>query len=391
MNLRQIALSLFLLSLSGVAFSSEVHDLAAVADQAAVDVELEGFFPPELVDEFHAWVIEHKKVYSTLEDQFHRMKIWLKNHYLIEQHNNHDPSPSYTLGHNQYSDMTHEEFKEYFHLGDFSNGIPETFSGKSRVVIPQFEEDAEASLRGVASSRKLLSKKHHHPTEIDWREKGAVTNVKNQGKCGSCWAFSATGAIEGSMAVNGYPLVSLAVQELVDCDKSELGCRGGLMDSAFIAEEGWDGMCSWDDYPYDAPDHPSELTCRRTNCTAVEGSGVKSFVDVSPKDGPCKDEDLQTALLMQPISVALQADQLSFMFYNSGIMDQECGAQLDHGVLAVGYGEEDGKKFWIVKNSWGEEWGEKGYIRLVRFEPDDESAPEEGQCGIFMMASYPEV
>ena len=83
--------------------------------------------------------------------------------------------------------------------------------------------------------------------------------------------------------------------------------------------------------------------------------------------------------------------KLSFMFYNSGIMDQECGAQLDHGILAVGYGEEDGKKFWIVKNSWGEAWGEDGYIRLVRFDSDDASAPAEGQCGIFMMASYPEV
>jgi len=165
------------------------------------------------------------------------------------------------------------------------------------------------------------------------------------------------------------------------------------MDSAFITEEGWDGLCSWEDYPYDAPDHPDLLACKRTNCTSVEGSEVKRFVDLSPSEGePCSDDDLHAALTRQPVSVAVDASDLAFMFYKSGILDQTCGANLDHGVLAVGYGEDKhGKRFWIIKNSWGETWGEDGYLRIARFSSDDDSAPKEGQCGIFMMGSYPEV
>lgn len=346
---------------------------------------------------FKDWVAEHNKVYPTLEEEEIRMQIWLQNHYWIESHNSEDPPNSYTLGHNQYSDMTQEEFREYFRLGEFSPVPPGSFSGKSRVSIPNFEEN-KSTLRGiVSSSRKLQDEDHHHhhPKEFDWRENGAVASVKNQGACGSCWAFSATGAIEGSMAVNGYPLTSLSVEELVDCDKTDKGCSGGLMDSAFVEDEDWDGLCSWDDYPYDAPQHPNELTCQRVNCTAVEGSKVTKFVDLSTKGGePCTDADMQAALLKQPVAVAVEASGLAFMFYNSGVLDKKCGANLDHGVLAVGYGEEEGKdgeklRFWIIKNSWGTSWGEKGYLRIARFPTDDETAPKEGQCGIFLLPSYP--
>jgi len=349
------------------------------------------------VQEFNDWMKEHSKVYDTIQEKFHRMAIWLSNHELIEAHNKQEPKPSYTLGHNEFSDMTHDEFQEYFRLGEYSPGVPD-FNPEEKNT-PDFEE---AMLRGasverrrrlqISSSDEDVDKKNH-PKEKDWRKEGAVMSVKNQGKCGSCWAFSAVEAIEGSMIVHGFPPRNLSVEELVDCDKSDLGCSGGLMDSAFIAEEGWDGLCSWEDYTYDAPDHPHDLTCKRSNCTAVEGSAVKSFIDLSPsKNEPCTEDDLEKALNKQPVSVAIQANQLAFMFYKGGVLDSNCGSSLDHGVLAVGYGEDKStkEKYWIVKNSWGEKWGEDGYIRIAR-QSDVFDAPDAGQCGILMLPSYPEV
>jgi len=308
---------------------------------------------------------------------------------MIQAHNSQNPLPSYTLGHNSFSDMTHEEFQEYFRLGGYSPGVPSSFYGSQTNTISSYS--GGSSIRGASVSTRGLLGDEVVPKVKDWRAEGAVMSVKNQGRCGSCWAFSATGAIEGSMFVNGFKPMNLSVEELVDCDKSELGCSGGLMDSAFITEEGWKGLCSWEDYPYDAPEHPQDLVCRKSNCTSVEGSAIKSFVDLAPaKNTPCADEDLEAAIAKQPVAVAIQADQLAFMFYNGGVFDSDCGASLDHGVLAVGYGEEGDKKFWIVKNSWGEKWGEQGYIRIAR-QSEDFDAPEEGQCGILMLASYPVV
>ena len=200
----------------------------------------------------------------------------------------------------------------------------------------------------------------------------------------SCWAFSTTGALEGAKFIRTGELVALSEQNLLDCDHKDLGCRGGLMDNAFKFDEKTGGICSEEDYPYEAK---QGSVCNPTNCTDVPGTIVSTFYDVPPG----KESNLMAALAMQPISVAIQANQFVFQFYKNGVLtDDSCGkaAQLDHGVLAVGYGtdSETSEPYWTVKNSWGEQWGENGYIRMSR-----KSKNSYGMCGILKMASYPEV
>ncbi len=214
------------------------------------------------------------------------------------------------------------------------------------------------------------------PASVDWSAAGAVTPIKNQGQCGSCWSFSTTGSVEGINFIKTGTLVSLSEQQLVDCSGAEgnMGCNGGLMDNAFQYIISNNGICSEDSYPYTA----AQGTCQ--TCTAV--ATITGYQDV-----PANDEtSLMTAIAQQPVSVAVEADQASFQFYSSGVMTAACGTALDHGVLAVGYGTDgSGNDYYKVKNSWGASWGDKGYILLGR----GAAYGNNGQCGIQMQPSYP--
>jgi len=219
-------------------------------------------------------------------------------------------------------------------------------------------------------------------TSVDWRTKGAVTPVKNQAQCGSCWAFSTTGSLEGANQIKTGKLVSLSEQQLVDCATAEgnQGCNGGLMDDAFKYIE-HDGLETESDYPY---------TGRDGKCSAdkaKEQVKVASFVDVKASSGAA----FKAALDKGPVSVAIDAAGIMFQLYHGGIMKGGglfgCGTSLDHGVLAVGYGSENGSDYWIVKNSWGGSWGEKGYLRMAA----DYTSTDAGTCGIQLQASYPVV
>ncbi|CAH0522675.1 unnamed protein product [Peronospora belbahrii] len=308
--------------------------------------------PLEYEHEFSAWMKTHSIVFSDALEFARRLENYIANDMYILEHNAENAWTGVSLGHNEFSHMSFDEFKLKM----------------TGLVLPEgyVEQRLASRIDGLFSDMDV-------PDAVDWQEKGGVTAIKNQGMCGSCWAFSTTGAVEGAAFVSSGKLMSLSEQELVDCDHNgDMGCNGGLMDHAFAWIEDHKGLCSEEDYEY-----KGEIqVCRKCdNIVRVTG-----YQDVNAQD----EHALMVAVAQQPVSVAIEADQKAFQFYKTGVFNLTCGTQLDHGVLVVGYGADNGQKFWKVKNSWGPSWGEHGYIRLSR----DENGPA-GQCGIASVPSYP--
>jgi len=317
-----------------------------------------GAYCAPLLDEQNQWDLfkrTHEKQYNSLEEEAARRAIFQANLAKIQKHNLEADLGlhTYTLGMNRFGDLTHEEFKQQMNGLKVSENVDfdrHTFLAPSNVVLP----DA-----------------------VDWRKQGYVTPIKDQGQCGSCWAFSATGSLEGQHFAKLKKLVSLSEQNLADCSgkQGNLGCDGGLMDSAFQYIKANKGIDTEESYPYEAKDGK----CRFKK--ADVGATCTGFVDIKAKN----ETDLQTAIAtVGPISVAIDASQDSFQFYKSGVYNEpDCSStELDHGVLAVGYDKtSDNKEYYIVKNSWGTSWGQKGYIWMTR--------NKKNQCGIATMSSYP--
>ena len=213
---------------------------------------------------------------------------------------------------------------------------------------------------------------------IDWRMNHKVSSVKNQKLCGGCWAFSSSEAVESAWAIKNNILYNLSQQELIDCSILDHGCHGGSMDLAFLFIKNH-GLCTNLSYPYQA----KKEKCQKNNCEPVVH--IKNHTDVTQNN----ENELKNAVSIQPVSVAIQANKRSFQMYQSGIYnDYDCGTKLDHGVLAVGYGHDNdlNMSYWIIKNSWGTEWGDNGYIKIERNINDT-----RGLCGIAMMPSYPDI
>jgi len=307
---------------------------------------------------WNKWKTTHNKIYQDGEEALLRQLVWRENLKKVEEHNRRYRAGkvTYSLAMNKFADLMPEEMIAMI------NGYRNISQGHRR--FPP----------------RAIYRRHRNiriPDEIDWRDEGYVTPVKNQGQCGSCWAFATTGAMEGQVFATTGRLISLSAQNLVDCASGQpigTGCEGNNFPAAYEYMKNY-GVESWDDYPYTAQDG-------RCNFDAGK-SVIKATGYVQIDQG---DEDALTEAIAEkgPISVAVDASQ--FSLYKDGVFDNsDCSStQLNHGILAVGYGtSDDGDEYYIVKNSWGEDWGIEGYILMSR--------NRDNQCGIATDAEYPTV
>ncbi|XP_028138895.1 procathepsin L-like [Diabrotica virgifera virgifera] len=306
-------------------------------------------------EEWVQFKVKQGKSYRNYVEEQNRFTIFQENLRKIENHNEkyYHGLSTFKLGVTKFSDLTEKEFADMLGL-----------SKADKPTRPHVTH----SLTPVKDL----------PSMFDWREKGAVTEVKNQGSCGSCWSFSTTGTVEGAHFLKTGKLVSLSEQNLVDCAKDSCnGCAGGYMDKALEYIEAAGGIMAENDYPYEGIDDK----CRFDRSKVA--AKISNFTYIKKND----EDDLKNAVVVKgPISVAIDASY-NFQLYDSGILDDiSCSSDfnyLNHGVLVVGYGTEKGHDYWIVKNSWGADWGMDGYIWMSR--------NKKNQCGIATDATYPNI
>ncbi|XP_055803925.1 zingipain-2-like [Solanum dulcamara] len=308
-----------------------------------------------MLERHEKWIARHGRVYKDDIEKEHRFKTFKENVEFIESFNQ-NGTRHYKLAINKYADLTTEEFTASF------MGLDTSLSQKeSAAPTTSFKYDSVTEV----------------PFSMDWRKRGSVTGIKNQGVCGCCWAFSAVAAIEGAYQIVNNELISLSEQQLLDCTTPNKGCNGGLMTYAydFLLKNNGGGITTETNYPYEE----AQDVCNTDQSAAVTISGYEVV--------PPYESALLQAVANQPISVGIAANQ-EFHLYGGGIYDGSCNTQLNHAVTVIGYGtsEEDGTKYWIVKNSWGSSWGEEGYMRIAR-----DVGVDGGHCGIAKIASFPTV
>ena len=306
--------------------------------------------------QFIDYVAKFNKTYETVEDFDFRKEQWLKTHAFIQENNN--SGATHTAGHNKFSDWSEEEFK----------------------AIQGLRSHHSAGLEVTVQTPELKDT----PAAVDWRTSNKVSAVKDQGSCGSCWAFSTTGAVESAYAIKwgGDVTTLFSEQQLVDCAGGEYlngGCNGGWYYWAYqyLREYGFE---TEEEYPYTAKDG----TCNYDSAKRVASSGVASYSLVTDLGTGGDRTAIKAAIAKGPANVAVAAGNKHFQTYSSGILTStSCPTEIDHAILAVGYGQEDNTWYYIVKNSWGSSWGEDGYIRIEATEDGD------GICGVNQYVVYP--
>jgi len=310
------------------------------------------------VPDFEAWKLAHNKAYGSAEAEADARDAFMLNVDLVR------------ASHLQQSSGVH------YHLNEYADLAPAQFNTRNGLIpsmVPKSKRMHTLSNRAT-------------PTSVDWRTHGLVADVKNQGSCGSCWAFSTVVSIEGQHAKKTGSVTPLSEQNLVDCVKHVklpndtstccMGCRGGLMDDAFsyVIQSQKGDIDTEAAYPYTG--HAG--TCAYD--AAKEGATIGGWTDVPPGDEAAL---LDAVATVGPVSIAVDAS-IGWQLYFGGIMHPTlCSSdpkKMDHGVALVGYGTEKGKDYWIVRNSWGASWGEKGYARIIR---------GKNACGLANAASYP--
>ncbi|PHT82762.1 hypothetical protein T459_11205 [Capsicum annuum] len=286
-----------------------------------------------MLEKHESWMARHGRTYKNDTEKAKRAKIFEENVKFIESFNN-NGSKSYKLGINKFSDLTSEEFLRYYTTNHGLNNYNKYFSTKSKQLSP------------TTISSFMYENMSDVPSNMDWRKSGVVTSIKDQGQCGCCWAFSAVAALEGANKLSLGNLISLSEQQLLDCTTENNG-----------------------------------YSCKSQGASAVDSAvKINRYENVPASSEPA----LLTAVARQPVSVGIAINE-DFKSYQSGVYDGNCGDQLNHAVTIIGYGtNEDGAKYWLVKNSWGTSWGENGYMKIAR-----DIGIEDGICQIATLASYP--
>ncbi|PWZ39739.1 Senescence-specific cysteine protease SAG12 [Zea mays] len=327
-----------------------------------------------MIERFQRWKAAYNKSYATVAEERRRFRVYARNMAYIEATNAEAEAAglTYELGETAYTDLTNQEF-----MAMYTAPAPAQLPADESVITTRAGPvDAVGGAPGQLPVYVNLSTSA--PASVDWRASGAVTPVKNQGRCGSCWAFSTVAVVEGIYQIRTGKLVSLSEQELVDCDTLDDGCDGGISYRAlrWIASNG--GITTETDYPYTG----TTDACNRAKLShnAVSIAGLRRVATRS-------EASLANAVAGQPVAVSIEAGGDNFQHYKKGVYNGPCGTNLNHGVTVVGYGQEaaGGDRYWIVKNSWGQGWGDDGYIRMKK----DVAGKPEGLCGIAIRPSYP--